>query len=124
MADGLRDNSRIRGTVQTLVVIDLALIVGVLLVTGALLMVTKNGAAEAAQNSKSPLLTYMGAGIGGMMLAMAMALPGILDTGLRRRLASEQDSDGLATVLARAYLMRNIVIVALLEGAAMLNSVF
>ncbi len=123
--EDFRNNPRVVAATRTLMMINAALIMGVLMMAGVLMAMKRGHIEQSAGERAMPIITYVGAAAGGMMIAASLAMPGLIDTGLRRRLAVGEPTraSSMGETLARAYFMRNILIVALLEGGAMMNAV-
>lgn len=117
------DNTRIRRAVKTLILVDLALILGVIAACGALFAIKQNQNPPGQQISPrpTPIISYLAAGMGGMMIVMSMALPASFDSGIRRRLSLTGPRQDGPDALLRAYFIRNVLLVAMLEGAAIFN---
>lgn len=117
------DNTRVRRAVKTLVLVDLALILGVIAACGALFAVKRNQTPPGNQINPrpTPVISYLAAGLGGMMIVMSVALPSSLDSGIRRRLGPSGARQEVPDALLRAYFIRNVLLVAMLEGAAIFN---
>lgn len=123
--EDFRNNPRVAAATRTLMIVNAALILGVLMMAGVLMAMKRGQIEQTAGERSTPIITYVGAAMGGMMIAASLAMPGLIDTGLRRRLAAGGPAKGasLGETLARAYFMRNILIVALLEGGAMMSAI-
>lgn len=120
--DDLRNNPLVQNSVRVLVIIDLCLLVSTLTISGALIAVKKTEVANAGVANTAPAVTYAGVAMGAATLLAAAALPGVLDRAARKRLGGATGEE-LVARLARAYHVRNIMSVALLEGGAMVNIV-
>ncbi|MBX3394766.1 MAG: hypothetical protein KF841_05320 [Phycisphaerae bacterium] len=117
----LRNHPRLISAVKTLMLIDLALIMGVLMAAGVLMFVRSSQTAGQPAEFATPLITYVAAGVGAMTLLMSFVLPGSMDSAFRQKLKASAVRTDDPVPFLNAYFIRNIVVAAMLEGGAFFN---
>lgn len=109
----------VRGTIFTCRLLVFAMATGILLFLGVVLAVVPPGP-QAADADAPALLSYVAAAAGATCLMAAAMLPRIIGDNLAKKAASGDDA---VAQLARAYLTKTLIAVALLEGGALFNVV-
>ncbi|MCG8409437.1 MAG: hypothetical protein MI923_29885 [Phycisphaerales bacterium] len=88
----------------------------VLLLLAVVLVLRKQG----AERPEVPVVSYLAASLGPVVLMISLILAPSLDSQARKA-AATQDRDQIDLHLARGLVSKNIMLVALLEGAAIAN---
>lgn len=117
----LRNHPRLNSAVKTIVLIDIALIMGVLMAAGILMFMRYSQAGEAAPEVAQPIITYVAAGVGAMTLLMSLAMPGSMDSTFRHRIRANAVRGDDPVPFVNGYFIRSIVVAAMLEGGAFFN---
>lgn len=117
------DRSRMTVTnfVRVGMVIHGALILGILVFLGIVLLMPGGVVLARADSSGTPVITSAAAGFGLVALLAMMIILSKSEGMVRRMVAAIQGKVGLDVALARAMLVRTVVIGGLLEGAAIFN---
>jgi hypothetical protein len=100
-----------------------AMILGILVFLGFVLLSRERADFAVADSSRLPVISYAAAGFGLVALLALMVLLSKSDGLVRKMVAATQGKPVLEVVLARAMLVRGILIAAPLEAAALFNLV-
>ena len=109
-------NPEVTKAVRSLMLLNGAFIMGVLLLLAVVLVLRK----QVAQQPEVPFVSYLAASLGPIMLMISLILAPFLDAQARKA-AALQDDDQMEVQLARSLVSKNIMLVALLEAAAIAN---
>lgn len=117
-----RDRSLMTVTniVRVGMVIHSAMIVGIFTFFGIVLL-SSGGVVLESADSGTPVITSTAAGFGLVTLLAIMIIRSKSEWPVRKMVAALQGKVSLDVALARAMLVRTVVIAGLLEGAALLN---
>jgi drug/metabolite transporter (DMT)-like permease len=119
---GTRKDLSVAQTVRSGQIITAAMVFGMLAFLAVVLVVNRPDQATAETTVRTPLLTYTAAAFALLTLLVLAVIVSRIDPFIRRKLASQAAADDLQR-LAQALLTRSIVILAMLEGAALFNLV-
>lgn len=123
MASDDRNQMSVAKIVTIGMVVFGAMILGILVFLGFVLLSRERADFAVADSSRLPVISYAAAGFGLVALLALMVLLSKSDGLVRRMVAATQIKPALEVVLARAMLVRGILIAAPLEAAALFNLV-
>ena len=123
MASDDRNQMSVAKIVTIGMVVFGAMILGILVFLGFVLLSRERADFAVADSSRLPVISYAAAGFGLVALLALMVLLSKSDGLVRKMVAATQGKPVLEVVLARAMLVRGILIAAPLEAAALFNLV-